>query len=216
MAESSLHKSLKEYYRCNDSGSIEQSVDGFIIDVLIDNCIIEIQTKGLAQQRRKLEHFLNDYRYKIVLPIPRDKYIITIDKEDSNKFSRRLSPKHGTPVDMFKEIVYLTKYISHPNMTIELLITKEEELRINDGKGSWRRKGVSIQDHKLLEIMDTMTFSKISDFCYFIPELFDDIFTTEDFQSYWKISSNLAQRMAYVLRKINLITMVGKKNRRYQ
>ena len=146
MTESSLHKSLKEYYRYNDSGSIEQSIDGFIIDVLIDNCIIEIQTKSLAQQRRKLEHFLDDYRYKIVLPIPRNKYIITIDPQKrTDKFPRRLSPKHGTPADMFKEIVYLTKYITHPNMIIELLMIQEEELRIKDGNGSWRRKGLAFK-----------------------------------------------------------------------
>jgi hypothetical protein len=67
---------------------------------------------------------------------------------------RRKSPRRGKLEDLFLELVRIPHLINHPNLTLEVLLIREEEIRHADGKGSWRRRGVSIIDHRLLEIID--------------------------------------------------------------
>jgi hypothetical protein len=175
MPESTLHKELKTIYAGTD-GLKEQPVDGFIIDVLINGQIIEIQTGNFGNQKEKLTHLLDKYKYKIVLPIPKDKYLLTISDEPRMFIKRRLSPKHGNIANLFNELIYIVDFIQHQNLWIEVLIIIEEETRKDDGRGSWRRKGVSIIDHRLINILDVFEFKILED-CgfdtknikYFIP-----------------------------------------------
>ena len=128
---------------------------------------------------------------------------------------RRLSPKHGNLANLFNELVYIVDFIQHQNFWVEVLIITEEETRKDDGYGSWRRKGISIIDHRLINILDIFEFKSLEDFFCFIPDSIPQLFTSKDLQDFWKIPRNLSQRMAYSLRKMGIIQLLGKEKNAY-
>ena len=88
---------------------------------------------------------------------------------------------------------------------------EEEELRCNDGKGSWRRRGVSVKDRKLLNVFDRIVFEDSQDFLKFLPKELDGHFTNKVLALKLGISIRLAQKITYCLRKMGVISIAGKK-----
>jgi hypothetical protein len=86
----------------------------------------------------------------------------------------------------------------------------EEEIRRDDGQGSWRRKGWSIADRRFLEVVSRHMFKKPSDFLTLIPNDLSDPFSTQDLADGIKQPRWLAQKMAYCLRNMGVIDVVGK------
>jgi hypothetical protein len=87
----------------------------------------------------------------------------------------------------------------------------EEEIRQQDGKGSWRRRGWSIVDRRLIEVLDKRLYEKPSDFQQFIPDTLQRPFNNSDLVEALGIPPRIAQRMTYCLRKMDAIKVVGKK-----
>jgi hypothetical protein len=101
--------------------------------------------------------------------------------------------------------------MAHNNFSLEVILIKEEEIRRKDGKGSWRRRGWSIVDRRLIEVVDRRLYEKPSDFLQFIPIELDKPFTNTDLIESLGIQRRIAQRMTYCLRRMGVINMVGKK-----
>ena len=101
--------------------------------------------------------------------------------------------------------------VAHPNFSIEVLLVKEEEIRRKDGNGSWRRKGWSVIDHRLLEIVDQRLFKSPSDFIDFIPQELTEPFTTSEFAEVVHCSRQLARKIMYCMRKMGSLKVVGKR-----
>ena len=101
-------------------------------------------------------------------------------------------------------------FIKHPNFEVEVLLIKEEEIRVNDGKGSWKRKGWSSIDRKLVEIIDRKLFSSPLDFLRLIPDTIDEPFTTKTLAESLKSPRRVIQKMTYCLRKMEVLKIVGK------
>jgi hypothetical protein len=97
LREKPLHASLKRWYARPGDG-IEVPVDGFVIDLVRENLLIEVQTRGFSSMKQKATALLDHgYRLRIVHPIPVDKWIVKVDADDT-VLSRRRSPKHGNPI----------------------------------------------------------------------------------------------------------------------
>ena len=152
MTEYSLHAGIKEWYSVL-GGQVEVKVDDFIVDVLKDGLLIEIQTRNLSAIKKKLGKLLLANQVRLVYPIARVKWIVYVS--NSGEFVRkRRSPKKGKIIDLFIEMLHLSDLINDKNFSFEVFLIEEEELRCDDGKGSWRRRGVSIKDRKLLKVFD--------------------------------------------------------------
>jgi hypothetical protein len=54
--------------------------------------------------------------------------------------SRRKSPKRGTPLQIFDELVSFPQLQLRPGFSLELLLIQEEEVRRFDGSRGWLRK----------------------------------------------------------------------------
>ena len=93
---------------------------------------------------------------------------------------------------------------------MEVLLIQEEEIRCDDGRGSWRRKGWSIADRRFLEVVRRHMFNKPADFLTLIPGKLADPFSTQDLAENTNQPRWLAQKMAYCLRKMGAIEGVGK------
>ncbi|MFX0139019.1 MAG: hypothetical protein ACFFDN_35585, partial [Candidatus Hodarchaeota archaeon] len=174
--ERSLHATLKQWYK-EPSDQLEMAIDGFIIYIVRDNLLIEIQTRNFSAIRKKLEKLLKNYKVHLVYPIIQNKWIINLDSQWKN-IHKRLSPKHNSYIDIFTELIRIPYMVSHPNFTIEAILVQTEEIRKNDGRGSWRRKGWSIYDQKLLRIMERKEFHNPDDFLMFKPKNLNNPFTS--------------------------------------
>ncbi|MHA1658335.1 MAG: hypothetical protein ACTSUT_04325 [Promethearchaeota archaeon] len=210
--ESSLHRELKEIYR-NPGDELEVKVGKYHVDIVRENLLIEIQVKNFSAIRSKLENLLQNHKVLLVHPIIRDKWILSLDIKSNQVIRRNLSPKHCSFENIFEELLRIPHLISHPNLIIELVLIQAEEIRINDGKGSWRRRGWSIQDLKLVNILEYKVYSNSKQFFKLIPEDLNVPFTNKKLASYLKKNVKLARMMTYSLRKMGLIEVIGKKER---
>ena len=210
MTEYSLHSEIKDWYM-SPGDQLETKVDDFIIDVLRDNLLIEIQTGNFSAIKKKLTKLLqNNNHVKLVYPIAKLKWIVHVT--DSGEFvRRRKSPKKGKLIDLFYELVHAPSLIKNRNFSLEVLLIEEEEVRCNDGRGSWKNRGISVKDRKLLNVFDKIAFEDRQDFLKFLPPELDGSFTNKVLASKLGISVTLAQKITYCLRKMGTISVAGKR-----
>ena len=209
LGEKSLHANLKQWY-FQPGDRLEQVIDGFHIDIVRNRLLIEIQTQNFSSIKRKLEALLKQFAVRLVLPIAKEKWIVRVAKDGTTQLGRRKSPKKGNIFQLFEELVSVPSLIKDRNFSIEVLFTLEEEIRRDDGLGSWRRKGWSIADRRLLEVVNSHIFEKSSDFLTLIPPFLPDPFSTKELAEYTNQPRWLAQKMAYCRRKMGAVEAEGK------
>ena len=206
--EKSLHSSIKQWY-VMDGDRFEVKVDKYVIDLVREDSLIEIQTKNFSAIGNKLRNLVKYNKVMLVHPIAIEKYIVTTDNTNEI-ISRRKSPKKGKLMDLFDELIRIPDLMAEDNFILEILMTKEEEIRCKDGKGSWRRKGISIKDRKLLEVTQKVTFKEEKDFLIFLPDELPENFTNKHLAKALKVTIYKARKITYCFRKMNLIREVGK------
>jgi hypothetical protein len=211
MQETTLHTDLKEIYRL-EGGRAETWVDGYLIDVVKPDLLIEIQTRKLRALKDKLADLLDCHPIRLVYPIAKEKFIV-LKSADGNVIRRRRTPHKGKTEDLFYELVSIAKWADHPNFSLEVLLTSEEEHRIQDGQGSWRRKGISIQDRRLNKIFERHLFSIATDYQLLLPSTLADSFTNRQLADLLSIPHRLAAKMTYTLLQIGILEFDGKKGR---
>ena len=137
MTEYSLHSDIKGYYSVLDN-EVEVKVDnGFVVDVLRDGLVIEVQTCNFSAIRNKLRNLVENRRVRLVYPIARRKWLVYVTKF-GEVVKKRRSPKKAKLVEIFYELAHLCELIKCKNFSFEVLFVEEEEVRCDDGKGSWR------------------------------------------------------------------------------
>jgi len=210
--ESSLHRELKEFYKI-PGDELEVKVGKYFIDIVRENLLIEIQIKNFSAIRSKLKSLLQDHRVLLVHPIIQDKWILSVDLKSRQVIRRNLSPKHCSFENIFEELIRIPHFVSHPNLIIEPVLIQAEETRVNDGKGSWRRGGWSIQDLRLVKILEHRVYSNARQFMKLIPKNLSLPFTNKSLAISLKKPIKLARMMTYSFKKMGLIEIVGKKER---
>lgn len=209
MKETSLHSSIKEWYSL-PGDRFEVKVGNFVIDIVRNNLLIEIQTRNFSAIKKKLHSLVKIHNIRLVFPIPKRKWIVQLSKSNDETISRRRSPKKGKLTDVFDELVRIPKLINEDNFALEVLMIKEEEVRCNDGKGSWRRRGISIKDRKLIDVVEKVRFVNREDFLRFLPKDINQTFTNKSLAKNLGIPIRQSQRITYCLRKMGAIKLVGK------
>ena len=206
--ETSLHRQLKFSYAA--SGRTETEVAGFVADGISANGeFIEVQTGSFAPLKKKAQAFAAQARVCIVHPVIIAKYIEVFDSRGKRLY-RRKSPRRGTPWDLFNALVYAPELPFIRGLTIELVLVDVSEQRIHDGKGSWRRKGISIKDRTLLTLHERIRLKKPSDYLRFVPFGPNEPFTSSDLKEKTGIRRELAQKTLYVLAKLGIVQITGK------
>jgi hypothetical protein len=194
----------------------EVNIDGYIIDIVNDKSLIEIQTGNFIAIRHKIRALLGKYSLKLVHPIAREKWIIYIDPINGLPLYRRKSPRFGHLEHLFIELVRIPDVVNHPNFCLEILMTQEEEIRMADGKGSWKRKGISIVDRRLIDVFERKIFSSADDYRIFLSPSLLEPFSSMDISQLRHINIHLARKMTYCLRKIGLINKINCQNRPFR
>lgn len=212
LRERSLHAQLKSWYAL-PRDRVEVPMDGYVIDLVRRGILIEIQTRGFAKLKRKLTRLVNTHRVRLVFPIAQRKWIVTTDTR-GQVLRRRLSPKRGAYHDLFAELIRIPHLMGDPNFTLEVLLVDVEELRRADGRGSWRRRGISVLDTRLLEVCGQRRFRTPADLARLLPRL-QEPFTNRALADAASISPDAAGQMTYALRHMGALSVVGKDSRAY-
>lgn len=213
LQESSLHNQLKQLYSQPDD-LLEERVGNSIIDIVRGNNLIEIQTGNFSALKSKLDAHLDQHPMLIVYPIPVTKSIMRIAL-DGSILSIRKSPRKGKIVDIFYELVRIAQYLQHPNFALEIAMIDEQVVWMDDGKGSWRRKGWSIYDKMLVHFHGSRCFDQPEDYLAILPTNLNNLFTISDVALSMQINKNLAAKVVYCFRSMGLVHLNGKQSRSY-
>ena len=208
--ERSLHAAIRHWY-ARPGDKFEVEVDGFIIDIVRDSVLIEIQTKNLSAIRAKLRSLSRNHTVHLVYPIPKEKWIVRVARAGGTMIGRRKSPKKGGLTDLFDELVAIPDLINEDNFTMEVLMILEEEARCDDGRGSWWRRGMSIADRRLIDVVERRRFVNKHDFGIFLPPGLCQPFSNKMLARSADLSQSESQRITYCLKKMGAIREVGKR-----
>jgi hypothetical protein len=91
---------------------------------------------------------------------------------------------------------------------------REEEMRRYVGKRRWRRGGWGVEQRRLLEVVGRRLFERPSDWLSLLPAALGS-FTARDLAEATGVRSELAQKMAYCLRHMGMIELMGRQGRAY-
>ncbi|MEZ4832454.1 MAG: hypothetical protein R2873_10725 [Caldilineaceae bacterium] len=206
--ENPLHAALKQWYADPDD-RLEAPLHGYVIDIVRQDLLIEIQTGGFSPIARKLLTLLSTHRVRLVHPIAQNKWILKLS-EDDETISRRKSPKRGRIHDIFAPLTAIPHLLLHPRFELEVLLIDVEEIQRFDGKRGWRRKGWIVHERRLLAVNEEHRIDTPEASAQLLPPDLPVPFTTADLASHLQIHRRLAQQMAYCLRKMERIEIAGK------
>jgi len=211
VTEQSLHNQLKEWYK-GEGAAVEATVDGYVVDVVRDGLLIEVQTGNFSAIKDKLRDLLGSHRVRLVHPVPRIKWIIRLDG-DGAQVSKRRSPKRGRVEEVFYELVYIPEICETPGFELEVVLVDAEEYLIDDGRGSWRRRRWSIHDRRLVDVVERHVFRCPKDYLELLPEGLPQEFTARQLAKASRLRIRLAQKMVYCLRRMKVLEVSGRKGR---
>ncbi|MEE2659263.1 MAG: hypothetical protein VX733_12210 [Candidatus Latescibacterota bacterium] len=212
LREKSLHAAVKRWYS-EPEDELEATVDGYVVDIVREDAeLVEIQTRSFAPLKTKLRKLTREHRVRLVHPIPALKWIVRID-ENGEILGRRKSPKRGRAEHVFEELVSIPDLIPLPTFTLEVCMIEEEEVRLYDGKGSWRHPEWRSHDRILVAVVEQRRFHGAEDFLDFLPgaETLPRPFTNRELATASGQRLNLTGKITYCLRKMGVLGVVGKK-----
>ena len=214
LSEKTLHATLKAYYE-PDFESREVSLGGYVADIVGENGIIEIQTRGFERLKDKLDAFLEAARVTVVYPIVRQRWISWIDPETGEVSPRKKSPKKQIPFDVFPELYKIKKQMQHPNFTLRLAVLESTDYRYLDGYGAQKKirstRGERVPDALLEEIELTSPM----DYLALLPDTLEEPFTTKTLAKAVKRPVAHAQAAVNVLYTIGVLERVGREKNTY-
>lgn len=215
--EKSLHAALKRWYAQPDD-RFEARVDGYIIDLVRGDLLIEIQTGSFSPLKRKLHALAQQHPVRLVFPIAQEKWIVRLPKEEENPTGhvlRRKSPLRGRVEMVFKELVYIPALLENENFSLEVLLIREEEVRRFDSAHarSRRRKGWVTHERRLLEVVDSKVFYNPAELACLLPDALADPFTVRQAASAVRQPDWLVRKMLYCLRAMRMVEVSGKRGR---
>ena len=214
--ESSLHAALKSWYG-RPGDLFEQPVEGFVVDIVRSAgatgdmpLLIEIQTGNFIAIRGKLGRLLAENRVLLVHPVAHEKWILRWTADDA-PIGRRKSPKRGRVEDLFRELVRMPGLVAHPNLSLEVVLIREEDILRDDGAGSWRRRRWSVADRRLLGVVGAVRFDTPADLAALVPPELPRPFTNHDLALALGCPIGLAQKMTYSLVRMGMLVEAGKR-----
>jgi hypothetical protein len=146
----------------------------------------------------------------VVKPIARRKIILRQSVTDGAWDVRRLSPKTGTLLNVFDDLVHFTRVFPHPNLTIEIVLVDEEEFRVPRARRRFRQREYRIHDRRLISIVARRQLVSAYDLLDLLPPGSPDPMTTESLAAHMGCQPWFARRVAYTLRHCGAARITGK------
>lgn len=212
LSERTLHAYVKQHLEPNPEFH-EIKLHGYVVDIFDGQRITEIQTKQFFKLIPKLTVLLETYPITLVYPITHEKFISWVHVDTQEKTEPRRSPKVGKAIDAIEEIYALRTYLTHPNLSIQLLFFDVLETRLLNGWSEDKKKGAHRLDRIPLRFEKELHLTQASDYDAFLPPSIPEVFTTIDIKTQLKTTLKKAQVLLNVLTLLNRIEKVGKSGR---
>jgi hypothetical protein len=211
LREGSLHAAVKAMLAA-PGDQVEVPVGRFVIDVVrADGELVEVQTGGFGPLGAKLDALLDQHRFRIVHPIALERRIVRVD-EEGEVVSIRRSGKRGAVVEVFDKLTAFPSLLTHPNLTIEVLLLAEDHLRAARPV-TVRRRTRDPGERRLRDVLGRVELRGVDDVVGALPSLPAQPFSTRELAAVLGCSMLLAQRTAYCLRAVNIIEAAGERGR---
>lgn len=218
LQERSLHAALKKWY-ARKGDKLEVPLEGYHIDIVRGDLLIEIQTRNFFALKEKLPKLLEHHRLRLVHPIPAEKWLVRVAADGVTEISRRRSPKRGTFLDIFDELVHVPTLLTHPNFALDILLIREQEIRRvraaheRPAKRTRFPRDWDRHDHQLLEVIDSCLIESRADLRAFLPNHLPAQFTNRELARVLDKPYARAQAMTYVMRQCGILAIAGKRGR---
>jgi len=211
MREGPLHAAVKALL-AEPGDCLEVPVDRFVIDLVrADGELVEVQTGGFGPLGAKLDALLDAHRFRIVHPVAAERRIVRVD-EQGEVISIRRSPRRASALEVFDKLVAFPSLLFHPNLTLEVLLLREDHVRAAQPVTTrGRRRKRDPGERRLVDVLDRVEIGSPDDVLRTLPSLPLEPFSTRELASLLGCGRVLAQRTAYCLRMIELIEPAGKR-----
>lgn len=205
--ESPLHAALKRALA--PAGSrFEVTLDGYVIDAVHDDLLIEVQTRHVGALRRKLTRLLQRHRVRLVVPVPSRRWIVRHHPDGPP--TRRRSPKRADALDALAALVGIPALLAHPRLEVEVALVHDEETREHRPGVAWRRRGWVTVERALVAIEARHLMRGPVDWLNVLPDALPERFTTLDVAGGRATRRTTAQRATFVLREAGVIVDDGR------
>ena len=211
LREGPLHAALKSAL-AGPGDRLEVTVGRFVIDLVrADGELVEIQTGGFGPLGRKLDALLDEHRFRIVYPVAARRRIVRVDA-DGQVLSVRASPRRGDALDVFERLVSFPALLSHPHLTLEIVLVAEDHIRA-PAPARVRRRTRDPGERRLIGVLERVEVADAAGLLALLPALPHQPFTTRELAAALSCRLLLAQRVAYCLRALGLLQDAGKRGR---
>jgi hypothetical protein len=167
--EGSLHAAVKAMLAA-PGDRVEVPVGRFVIDVVrADGELVEVQTGGFGPLGAKLDALLDQHRFRIVHPIALERRIVRVD-EEGEVVSIRRAGKRGAVVEVFDKLTAFPSLLTHPNLTIEVLLLAEDHVRAARPV-TVRRRTRDPGERRLRDVLSRVELRGVDDVVGALPSL---------------------------------------------
>ena len=210
LREGPLHRALKEWL-ARPGDRLEVPLEGYVIDLVrADGELVEIQTGGFAPLRAKLDALLDRHRMRIVHPVPARRSVVRVDAS-GEVLSRRASPLRPAATAIFDGLVSFPTLLSHPRLTVEVLLCAEDHMRAPAPRRG-RRYTRDPGERRLVEVLERIELRGPSDLAALVA-LPPEPFTTRELAAAMGAPLPLAQKAAHCLLALAVLEPAGRRGR---
>lgn len=167
--EKTLHATLKRWLDGDVTHHEVLLPCGSVADIFDGERVTEIQTGNYSGFRKKLTRLLDIYPVTVVYPLVRRKWVVWIDPETGETTAPRRSPRTGSFTDAGRELIYILPCLTHPNLTLRLLLVDVEEHRLADGWGNGGKRGSHRAERYPRTIEGEVTLTAPADYGALLP-----------------------------------------------
>lgn len=209
LREGPLHAAVKSLLAA-PGDRLEVPIGRFVIDLVrADGELVEVQTGGFGALGPKLDALLDKHRFRIVHPVAAERRIVRTDGQ-GEVISVRRSPRRAGAAEVFDKLVAFPSLLTHPNLTLEVLLLREDHIR-GERPVTTRRRTRDPGQRRLVDVLERVEIAGPDDVLRALPGLPPEPFSTRELASLLGCGTLLAQRTAYCLRMIDLIEPAGRR-----
>lgn len=187
--ERSLHASLKKHF-CPNEDMHEIKMGRFVADACDGKTIFEIQTGNLAPLSKKLNFYLEntDFDIVVVRPIAKNRRIFWLNELGEIEKAPKISPRHESIANGIADLLYVKELVGNGRVSFCFPIMEIDEVRLLDGYGKQKKIRATSTDRIAGEIYAIKYIRNENDIrCEIFPLLPDNSFTREELSKLLKL-----------------------------
>lgn len=213
--ERSLHRTLKAHF-CPDEAKHEIKIGRHVADACDGNTIFEIQTGNFSPLRKKLQFYLEntDFDVVVVRPISQNRRIFWLDEFGELKKAPRLSSRHETLANGIADIYYVKEFLGNSRLSFCFVLMEIDEIRLLDGYGKQKKIRATSVDRVAGEIYSLHYINSVENIkTALFPLLPDEQFGRDELSRALKLKGLKLWSVQKLLLETNLLTCEKRGNK---